>query len=316
MQRKKTNESMMIQKELIFESNNPQRIDVFVASSIQQIPRRKIQQAIKDGRIKLNDKVVLPKTKVKQKDTISIKMKIELVQPTLRPQANINIPIIEENEDFIVIDKPSGISVHPGDHQHKDTVTNWVLAHSPRTKNVGEDPLRPGIVHRLDKETSGVLIIAKNQKSYEYFKGLFSTREIEKIYHALCWGIFQKRSGQIQTLVGKSRTNPLKQATSANQQKLINPKTALTSYQVVREKNKKSLIKAAPRTGRKHQIRIHLQSISHPIVGDKLYSTKEFKEENKLYQRLMLHAQEIRFKYLDGKSYVFNSEPPDEFRLD
>lgn len=316
MQQKRKNKSIPIQKKLIFQGNTPQRIDVFVASNLQQIPRKKIQQAIKEGKIKLNDKVVQPRTKVQRKELVSVNFKIDLIQPILEPQANINISIIKESDDFIIIDKPSGISVHPGDHQHRDTVANWILARSPQIKDVGENPMRPGIVHRLDKETSGVLIIAKNQKSYEYFKNLFSTREIVKIYHALCWGTFQKKSGQIQTFIGKSRTNPLKQATSANEKKLINPKTALTSYMVTGEQDKKSLVKVIPKTGRKHQIRIHLQSIAHPIVGDKLYSIKEFKNKNKQYQRLMLHAQEIRFEYLDGKSYIFNSILPDDFKLD
>ena len=303
-----------LRKKLIVDCKIVQRIDVFVTSKLRNFPRKKIQAAILKGKIKLNDKKVKPKTYVRKNDQISIELELDSIKTNLKSQPDIEIQIIEENDDFIIINKPAGISVHPGDHEHEDTVVNWALAHFPQIKNVGENPLRPGIVHRLDKETSGILIIVKNQKSFKHFKQLFSERKIKKTYFALCWGSFQKNKGQISTFIGKSNSNPLKQATSANAEKLINPKKALTSFEVVEQRKEMSLIRVSPKTGRKHQIRIHLQSIGHPIVGDKIYNTKNFQQDNKKHHRLMLHAQKIEFYFPPGKRYSLESDLPKDFK--
>lgn len=302
-----------IRKKFAFNGKNPQRFDVFVTAQLENIPRKKIQRAIQGGKIKLNGQVAKPKTMVRGNDLVAVDLKIEQAMTSPKPQPEIAIKIAEDHKDFAVIEKPAGISVHPSQHEQSGTVVNWALAQFPQVKNVGEDSTRPGIVHRLDKETSGLLIIAKNLKSFEYFKQLFRERRIKKTYYALCWGNFQKNKGEISTYIGKSPANPLKQATSANPAKLINPKEALTSYELELQGKEIGLVKVSPQTGRKHQIRIHLQSIAHPIVGDKLYSIKKFKARNKKFPHLMLHAQKIEFDFLDGKSYQFKTKLPKEF---
>lgn len=315
MQKGENEAENFIQKVLVAEDSNLPRLDVFVTSHFQKIPRTKIQQAIASGEIKLNDQVVKPSQKVKQNDRVIVRIATQTKLKTIRPQTEIKIEIVEKNKDFIVINKPLGISVHPNDHEHENTVVNWALAYYPQIRDVGESSFRPGIVHRLDKDTSGLLIIALNQNSFVFFKKLFATRKIEKTYQALCWGLFAKKEGQIQTLIGKSKANPTKQATSANPGKLINPKESLTIYRLLDKGNQMSLVEAMPITGRKHQIRIHLQSISHPIVGDKLYCTKDFDQKNMQHERLMLHCKKLVFEYKDGKKFVLSSQPPLNFKI-
>lgn len=304
-----------IKEVFVFKRDEEIRFDVFVSSLFRKITRKNIQGLIKDGKITLNGQLVKPKTILKKGDEIIVEFALEKESSKIEPQKDLPIEIISKHDDFIVINKPVGISVHPSEHEQQDTVVNWLLAHSPEIKNVGDNSLRPGIVHRLDKETSGLLIIALNQKSFEFFKKQFQKREIQKKYRALCWGAFEKEKGVIETFVGKSKANPTKQATSANREKLINPKTAYTEYSVLENNEEMSLLEINLKTGRKHQIRIHLQSIGHPLVGDKIYSTKETKQKNIGVSRMFLHASFLAFDYLDGESYEFNCPPPSSFHL-
>jgi len=311
----KNNPDRSIKKVIVFAGSGQQRLDVFVASQIKNVSRKKIQSAILDGKIRLNDLPAKPRDQIKDQDRIKIDLKLPEVIMEIEPQGELQIPIVSQNEDFLVINKPCGISVHPSENERKNTVVNWAIAHFPETKNVGEDASRPGIVHRLDKATSGIMIIALNQESYSLFKHLFKDRQIQKTYFALCWGILPKESGEIKTHIGRSKAKPNKQATSANPAKLINPKKARTKYRVMEKGKGSCLVKVDPRTGRKHQIRIHFQSIGHPLVGDKKYFTKKYEQKSATYRRLMLHASKISFEYLDGKNYEFSCPLPEEFSI-
>ncbi len=192
---------------------------------------------------------------------------------------------------------------------------NGLLNKFPEIEKVGEDQLRPGIVHRLDKETSGLLIVAKTQSAFEYFKTLFQDRKIQKTYLAWAWGILKNKSGEIKDYTGKSSQNPTKQAVSCNPDKLINPKAAQTFYKVIKELTDRSLVELKPKTGRKHQLRLHLHSIGHPILGDKKYFNKTIKIANQKFNRHLLHACKIEFKYLDNKAYIFEVKPPEDFEI-
>ena len=210
------------------------------------------------------------------------------------------------------MDKPPGISVHPSEKEPSGTLVNGLLSKFPEIEKVGEDLRRPGIVHRLDKETSGILIVVKNQKAFEYFKNLFQTRKIQKIYLAWVWGKLKNKTGKIEDFVGKSRKNPTKQAVSYNSEKLINPKEALTFYKILKNLADKSLLELKPKTGRKHQLRLHLHSLGHPIIGDKKYFNKNIKKNNQEFNRHLLHAYKIEFKYLDNKKYQFETKVPED----
>jgi len=223
------------------------------------------------------------------------------------------LKIIFQNKDIIVVDKPAGMAVHSGVNTNEETLVDFLVEQFPEIKNVGDDPeIRPGIIHRLDKETSGVIIVARNQKSFEYLKNLFKKREIEKKYLALVFGKLKEKQGKIEGEMGRSRRDFRKQALVRGKISVRNERYSLTLYKVLNESGDYSLLEVFPKTGRTHQIRVHLHSIGHPIVGDKKYTFKEYK--NIEAPRMFLHAESISFSGPDGQKYFFKSDPPEEFK--
>jgi len=222
--------------------------------------------------------------------------------------------IIFQNSDFIVIDKPAGLAVHPGINLNEKTLVDFLVEKFPEIKNVGDNPaLRPGIVHRLDKETSGVMIVPRNQKSFEYLKDLFQNRKIEKKYLALVHGKLKEKVGKIEGEMGRSKRDFRKQSLVRGKVKVRKEKYSLTYYKVLEEFKDHSLLEVSPKTGRTHQIRVHLHSIGHPVVGDGKYTFKKYKREN--YPRMFLHASEISFADRNKDKYLFKSDLPREFKI-
>ena len=227
--------------------------------------------------------------------------------------------IIYEDKDFLAIDKPAGLMVHPAaisgkkkQREKEPTLVDWLLVRYPEIKNVGDDPyLRPGIVHRLDKETSGVMLIPKNQGYFEYLKSLFKAHAIKKTYLALVPGIPKRNSGIIDAPIG-IKNGTLKR--SVHSRKMA--KAAVTEYKVLKTVQMPdasgksmpfSLLEVLPMTGRTHQIRVHLASIGHPVVGDSLYGPKKQPEWT---SRLMLHAQSLEFVPRPGNFIKVEAESP------
>ena len=217
--------------------------------------------------------------------------------------------IVFENKDIIVIDKPANLTVHPIHSEQKNTLVDELLAYYPEIKNVGEDPLRPGIVHRLDKDTSGLIIIAKNNKSFEYLKNLFKNRQVEKNYLALVHGKVKDKKGTITKSISLSKKDYKKRSVLLDE----NSKKAWTEYRIIENFKNYTLLEVSIKTGRTHQIRIHLKSIGHPIVGDKQY---RFKRQicPKNLTRQFLHAQYLKFKMDDGNIMEFKSELPTDLK--
>ncbi len=226
------------------------------------------------------------------------------------------IKIIYEDEDILILDKPSGLLTHPKNWNDKsESVISWLLKNRPLVKDVGDPStgsgqanLRPGIVHRLDKETSGLLLIAKNQKSFEYLKELFQKREIIKTYIALVNGQLKNKKGVIETPLGKLGT---KQTTRIQGKHELKEKSAITKYGVLKEYTDYSLLEVTPKTGRTHQIRVHLKSIGHPVVCDPLYAGKRHICPPEL-NRLFLHAQKLSFVSPAGESLTVETDLPPE----
>jgi len=226
--------------------------------------------------------------------------------------------VIHEDEHFIAIDKPAGLQVHPakvksaGPAVPPPTLVDWLLGHYPEVKTVGDDPsTRPGIVHRLDKETSGVMLIARDQKGFDHLKDLFQKHEIKKTYRALVKGDLKNKEGVIDAAIGL-RNGTTKRTVRGGRM----AKPAVTEYKVLKTFTKEgiagahetfSLVEVYPKTGRTHQIRVHFASMGHPIVGDALYGGKKMP----LWaHRMMLHASSIEFTTADGKRVKFDSETP------
>ena len=218
------------------------------------------------------------------------------------------IDIIFENEDFLVINKPAGLLVHQINKPEK-TLVDWLINRYPKIKEVGEDKTRPGIVHRLDRETSGLLLIAKNQKAFNYFKKLFQEHQIKKGYFALVYGEFKNKKGEINKPIGIVASS-IKRSTAAKKMKEL--KEAVTEYEVIKsfeyEGEKFSLLKVFPKTGRTHQIRVHLSSIGHPILGDKIYGRRR----QNFSPRLFLHAYLLEFKAPNGSVLHLESDLPSD----
>jgi len=249
----------------IYIENKKVRLDVFLQSKIPEVSRSYIQRLIKDSFVFVNGSIQKQNYKLKEKDTILVKI------PELKSEEELQawdypLNIIYEDDTMIVINKPSGLVVHPGVGNKKETIVNALIYRYPEIKNVGH-PFRPGIVHRLDKETQGLLIIARNNSSYFSLTKQFAERRIIKKYYAVVWGLPEPKEGIISIPIGRSKDDRKK--ISPHTQK---PKEAITEYKVINSNKYFSLLDINLKTGRTHQIRVHLSYINHPIVGDKKYS--------------------------------------------
>lgn len=220
------------------------------------------------------------------------------------------IRVIYENADFLAIHKPAGLLVHGTKDSHEPSVVDWLIENYPEVRTVGDDPaVRPGIVHRLDKGTSGVMLVAKTQAYFEYLKKKFQTREIKKTYLAAVCGRVKEKEGVIDKPIGIA-SGTLKRTIHSD--KFVKP--AITRYAVVGYKDISgqifSMLKVMPETGRTHQIRVHMASMHHPVAGDALYGRKK---DGVVWPRLMLHAFSIEFTAEDGKRIKIEAEPPQDF---
>lgn len=234
-----------------------------------------------------------------------------------------NIKVIFENQDFLVIEKPAGLLVHAGlkeipndKKEQTKTLIDWLIKNYPQVATVGDgstsltaSPLRPGIVHRLDKETSGVMVIAKTQEAFEILKNKFKNREIKKTYLALVLGKMNANQGEINLPIAKSKTSTKRTTKVRPGQK---NSQAMTEWKLLKSladssDNPLSLLEIAPKTGRTHQIRVHLAAISHPVVGDYLYGRKATKSFRLDLPRMFLHAKSLEFEF-KKTNYFFEAE--------
>ena len=224
--------------------------------------------------------------------------------------------IIYEDKNFLAVNKPAGLLVHPTAVSKENTLVDWLLKNYPEIKNVGDAPeIRPGIVHRLDKDTSGVILIAKNQRYFEYLKKLFQTGQIKKTYLALVWGEVKQKTGEIAKSISLKPGGVKRTVWKGKMEK-----EAITEYKVIKSikyqiSNIKeevfSLVEAMPKTGRTHQIRIHLASIGHPIVGDALYGRKT----NPFgLARQFLHAESVEFPVEEKRMIKVEAELSEELK--
>jgi len=215
--------------------------------------------------------------------------------------------IIYEDKNFLALDKPAGLLVHKTKISKELTLVDWLLENYLGIKNVGDEPkTRPGIVHRLDRDTSGVILIAKNQKYFEYLKNLFQNRQIKKTYLALVYGEIKPKIGIIEKPISLKPGSVKRTIWKGKMEK-----EAITEYKLVKFLKGFSLVRVYPKTGRTHQIRIHLASIGHPIVGDNLYGPKI----NPLgLNRLFLHAESLEFPVSEGRKIKIEAELPEELK--
>lgn len=224
------------------------------------------------------------------------------------------IKILYEDDDVLVIDKPAGIAVHDDAlGNQKNSIVDWILKKRPKMKDVGEvdgDVLRPGIVHRLDKDTTGILVLAKNQKTFYFLKKQFKDKTIKKVYQAIVYGNLKNSSGIIDRPIGRSRSDFNFKATGSQARGEL--REALTYYKVLERFDGYSLLELRPKTGRTHQPRVHLKSLSHPIVCDSIYA--EGLPCLKGLKRQALHALSIEFRLPSLKEIKVEAPLPADFK--
>ncbi|MDD4476647.1 MAG: RluA family pseudouridine synthase [Patescibacteria group bacterium] len=293
------------------------RLDVFLSEEMK-ITRSQAQKMILDGRILLNGKE--PKKtgeKTKENDKINFpkqpsatRSKKSIVRSLPADEAGQSsvIKIIAETPDYVVVEKPSGMLTHPTSAEEKNTVSKILLKKYPEIKNVGDDPeTRPGIVHRLDKDASGILVVARKQKMFEHLKKQFQNKKIAKEYLALAYGKIESDCGTIDFQIGRIKGGEKMAARPKDGE----GKPSTTDFEVVKRFHNCSLIRVFPRTGRTHQIRVHLFALGHPLVGDTLYQIKKYKKIP--VERLMLHSSRITFIDINGEEKTFSSQTPEIF---
>lgn len=227
------------------------------------------------------------------------------------------ISIVYEDDELLVINKPAGVLVHADDKGESDTVAGWVLSRYPKLAHVGEkmtlasgrEIIRPGIVHRIDRETSGMLVICKTQDAFLFLKQQFQDRTIKKIYNAFVYGSFSQKNGRIDRPIGR-RKNEF-HLFSAEHNVTGKVRDALTEYTVVKTKEESSFLELRPKTGRTHQIRVHLKAVGHPVVCDKLYAPKRPCILG--FGRLALHARVLSLHLQNGMALSLEAPFPDDF---
>lgn len=271
-------------------ANKEIRIDKYLSDLFEEIPREKVKDFIKDEKIKINNKKIKPSYKLIFNDEIEISDK--LFEKEKIEAEDMNLKIIYENEDYAIIDKDENVIVHPAGSIVSGTLVNGLLNYFgyDNLSHIGGDD-RPGIVHRLDKDTTGLMVIAKNNSSYKYLKNLFETRKIDKEYLAICNGIFQKKSGTIQTFMDRDPNNRRKMAVTNS------GRDAISKYEVISENNGYSLVKIKILTGRTHQIRVHMTYINHPLLGDPVYGNVKHKFN---LDHQLLHCHKLGFTDKNG----------------
>jgi 23S rRNA pseudouridine1911/1915/1917 synthase len=294
----------------IDEQLSGQRLDVALSAEAGQT-RSQIKRAVKDGRVFVNKQIAKANYRLKAGD--ELELKAVLTKKALAVKAPLpEIKIIKETDEYIVIDKPAGLLVHSAPGKAELTLVDWLLAHYPKIKSVGDDKARPGIVHRLDRDVSGLMAIAKTQASFLNLKKQFQSRAIVKEYQALVHGAIATDKGSINFLLARSTTGGKMAARPANQV----GKEALTEYEVVKHFINYTYLKLIIKTGRTHQIRAHMSAFGCPLVGDDLYGTRATKEKNKKIDlgRIWLFASRLEFADLSGKTQKFKLPLPKELK--
>ena len=306
---------------IVNENETNQRIDIYIANKERNISRTKVKNLIINKNLRLNNVIVDdPSKKVSKNDHITLKIP-EIKKETLKP-LDYNLNIRFEDDDIIVIDKSSGISIHPGAGNYDNTIVNALINLKNRKFSNISGELRPGIVHRIDKDTSGLIVVAKNNYAHESLSRQFTKHSITRVYQALVWGKLRPQKGKIETLIKRSSKN--RQLMEVG---ISKGKRAVTNYKTLEifENDRAptlSLVECKLETGRTHQIRVHMSYRSNNIVGDQKYKKKYKKIKNidedlrnliVNLDRQFLHAKILGFVHPNTEKYIeFESKLPNE----
>ncbi len=283
-----------------------ERLDKWLARQLADYSRTEIQRWIKEGLVRVNGRASKPGYKLEPGDIIEVDIPAPEPYEEVKPEP-IPLDILYEDDDVLIIDKPAGMVVHPAPGHSSGTLVNAILYHCPDLEGVGGVE-RPGIVHRLDKDTSGLILVAKNSRAHRELQRQFKEREIEKAYIALVEGHLQPKVGRIEAPIGRDKRHRKRMAV------VRGGREAITEYTVIAYYDDYTLVEARPLTGRTHQIRVHFAFIGHPLVGDTVYGRRKQKLKPWL-RRHFLHAHRIRFRLpRTGELVEFTSPLPKDLQ--
>mgnify|MGYP001175843089 CR=1 FL=1 len=308
---------------LVEDTDKNLRLDKFLSGNLNNFTRSQLKKIIISKGVKIDNKIVVSASeKVKSGNVIKILIKAE-ENNHIKPK-RIKLDVVYEDKELILINKPSGLTVHPGAGNKENTLVNGLMSLYKKNLSSLNGPFRPGIVHRIDKETSGLLVVAKNNFTHANLTQQFSEHSISRKYLALIWGITRPLVGKIETLITRNKKN--RQLMSVSD---IRGKKSVTHYKTIKTFNIKdvpkiSLMEFTLETGRTHQIRVHMAFKRNPILGDKQYGkknikfkkiNKEFEKTLKLLNRQALHAKTIGFVHpRQNKFMSFDSDLPKDFK--
>jgi 23S rRNA pseudouridine1911/1915/1917 synthase len=283
-----------------------ERVDRVVAF-VTGLTRAEVADMVAGGAVQLRGRVVTkPSARVVEGDELEIEVPDVAPEPAAQPEPDVDVPVLFADDDVIVVDKPQALVVHPGAGNARGTMAAGLLARYPELAGVGE-PDRPGIVHRLDKGTSGLLVVARTPAAYDSLVGQLSSRSVERRYLALVWGVPEPATGLVDAPIGRSKRDPTRMAVSSS------GREARTRYEVLQpftQPIEAALIECRLETGRTHQIRVHLAAIEHPIVGDPRYRGKRASFAT---PRTFLHAHALAFDHpATGERVSFASPLPED----
>ena len=277
------------------------RLDLFLTEQCGDLSRSEVQRLIAEGHVTVDGATALPSLKLRPDRQVSVNIP-DPIEGDLVPE-ELPLSIVYQDSEILVVDKAAGMTVHPAPGHPTGTLANAVLALCPDLRGIG-GTLRPGIVHRLDKNTSGLMVVAKTQQAHTRLSSQLKARHFEKVYLALVHGNLSPDAAVIEAPIGRDPRNRKRMAVVAN------GRAAVTHYSVLERPRSYSLAETRPVTGRTHQIRVHLSAVGHPVVGDGLYGRAE-----PGLDRLFLHAQGLGFSHPStGSPVEFRAEPPPELR--
>ncbi|HIA91751.1 TPA: RluA family pseudouridine synthase [Candidatus Saccharibacteria bacterium] len=277
-------------KIVVSDDQTPLRIDAYLAAEQSQLSRSSWRKLIDSGNVMVNEQLIKAKYEIQAGDVITFSI-------PKKQESAPEISIIYEDEDVLVIDKPAGVLVHSKGGLHTEQTVVDVF----RDKLPSDDTNRPGVVHRLDRDTSGVMILAKNNDTKTYLQKQFQNRTVQKEYVAVCEGVFKDNDFLIDAAIRRSIKNPGRFVVDPN------GKPAQTTVRVMQTRNGKTLVRLLPKTGRTHQLRVHLKHLHAPIVGDRLYGKES--------DRLLLHAHKLSIAIHHGDHRTFESKIPESFTI-
>ena len=298
------------------------RVDLFLSQRLKEFSRTNIQKMIDNELVKINGESIRKNSILNYGDVIEINFEENKNNSELSLEKwEYPIDVIYKDEDFAIINKPRGIISHPAKGNYNKTIVNIILNTFQNDIKGSVDPLRPGIVHRLDKETTGVMIIPFNEYAHWKIAEQFQERTIKKEYIAITWGSFDKESGMLENFLNRNKRNPMKFEVSNE------GKSATSEFELIKRGKCLSIVKFLPKTGRTHQIRVHCKELGYPIFGDELYGggikkSKEYSKDiniqlNKYHSRVggfCLHAESIAFHHpTSGKKVTFKADPDKYF---